>query len=92
MTLKEFKSRYSVDILKLNPGKKVRLFDFIENLKVGGKITADDYNWPTNNCQHFTAQCINLLNATREIPHKNDWISLPKPIIKSLISNEKKNR
>lgn len=30
--MQEFKNRYYVDIIKLKSGKKVKLFDFIENL------------------------------------------------------------
>ena len=89
MTLKDFKAKYSVGTMKLKPNKNINLFDFIEKLKLKGKLTADEYNWPTNNCQHFTASCLNILQAIREIPNKDDWINLPLPIMKTLQLHEK---
>lgn len=90
MTLNDFKKKYSSKIIKLKPKKNVKLFDFIDNLKKEGKLTADEYNWPTNNCQHFTSRCIDILDAVREVPDKDDWINLPKLIFKELEKNEKK--
>lgn len=91
MTLGEFKKRYnSANTFKLTPQRRICLFDFINELKSLGKWTAKDYNWPNNNCQHFTSKCINILHATRYSPTNNDWIYLPKLILKSLKLNEKK--
>ena len=91
MTLGEFKKKYnSVDIFKLNPKRKINLFDFINEIKANGQWTADEYNWPTKNCQHFTAECIKILQAVRFHPRNNDWFYLPKSIINILQSNEMK--
>lgn len=89
MTLREFKEMYpSIAPMKLDVHKKINLFDFIEKVKLSGKWNAREYNWPTNNCQHFTAKLINILKATRSTPDINDWIELPKPILNSLQLNE----
>ena len=91
MTLREFKEKYpSTDPIKLNPHKEIKLHEFINEVQVSGKWGAKDYNWPTNNCQHFTAKLIDLLQATRNAANKDDWIELPKPILQSLKSNEQK--
>lgn len=89
ISLKDFKDKYQSEILKLSTNKEIKLFDFIEKLKSGGKLTASEYNWPNNNCQHFTARCLKILHAKRQIPNENDWISLPKPIMNTLQTNEK---
>ena len=89
MTLREFKEMYpSIAPMKLNAHKKINLFEFIEKAKISGKWNARDYNWPTNNCQHFTAKLINILKATRSTPDNSDWIELPKSILNSLQLNE----
>ena len=89
--LKEFKQRYpAIDPMKLNPNRKMKLFDFIEEVQNSGNWRASDYNWPTNNCQHFTSKLINILKATRNDPNNNDWIDLPKPVLNSLKHNENK--
>ena len=89
MTLREFKEMYpSIAPMKLNTHKKINLFDLIDKVKVSGKWNAREYNWPTNNCQHFTAKLISILKATRSTPDNNDWIELPKPILNSLQLNE----
>lgn len=90
MTLREFKEKYpSIDPYKLHTNLKLKLFDFIEDIKMSGKWTVYDYNWPTNNCQHFTAKLIELLHATRIHPKNDDWMNLPKIILHSLEENEK---
>ena len=90
MSLREFKQRYpSINPMKLNLGKKLKLFDFIKEVKKSGNWRAADYNWPTNNCQHFTAKLINILEASRSAPNYNDWMDLPKPVLNSLELNEK---
>ena len=66
----------------------MKMFDFIEKVKSSGKWGADDYNWPTNNCQHFTAKLIGILKATRDSPNNEDWANLPKPVLNSLKLNE----
>ena len=76
--------------MKLNPHKNVKLFEFIDKILHEGKWGVHDYNWPTNNCQHFTAKLINILGATRDTPTNDDWIELPKQVLNSLESNEKK--
>ena len=92
ITLREFKNKYSVNIMKLKPMKKIKLFEFIDILKIIGKLTAKEYNWPTNNCQYFTAKCLKILKAIREIQDKNDWMNVPKPIMKTLEINEQKKK
>lgn len=90
MTFEEFKKNYpSIEPIKLNVNVKINLFEFIEKVKNSGKWKANDYNWPMNNCQHFTSQLINIIKATRKSPTKEDWIDLPKIILNSLKSNEK---
>ncbi|KAK8845815.1 hypothetical protein M9Y10_020738 [Tritrichomonas musculus] len=92
MTLKEFKERYpSIEVMKLNANRKMKLFNFIDEVKESGNWKATDYNWPTNNCQHFTAKLINILQATRDVPNNNDWVDIPKNVLNSLEENEKKN-
>ena len=92
ISFKEFKERYpSINPMKLNPHKEMKLFDFIEEVKQSGKWSSKEYNWPANNCQHFTAKLIDILQATRAAPTNNDWIDLPKPVMNSLKSNEKSN-
>ena len=66
----------------------IKLHEFINEVEKSGKWVASDYNWPTNNCQHFTAKLINLLQATRNVHNNDDWIELPKPVLQSLKSNE----
>ncbi|KAK8857696.1 hypothetical protein M9Y10_016104 [Tritrichomonas musculus] len=89
MTLGEFKQRYpSIDPIKLNVHRHISLFEFIEKVKESGHWGARDYNWPTNNCQHFTSKLINILKATRETPDHKDWVNLPKLILNSLETNE----
>ena len=90
MTLREFKQRYpSIEPIKLDVNEKVKMFDFIEKVEKSGNWRASDYNWPTNNCQHFTAKVIEILKATRASPATNDWMDLPKQVLNSLKSNEK---
>lgn len=93
MTLREFKNKYpSIDPMKLNPHKNINLHQFIKEVQESGKWGASDYNWPTNNCQHFTAKLIDLLQATRNVANNDDWIDLPKPVLQSLKSNEQKEK
>lgn len=89
LKFKEFKKKYpSIDPMKLNAGRKLKLFDFINEIEKSGNWGVYDYNWPTNNCQHFTAKLIQILEATRDSPSNDDWIDLPKSVLKSLKSNE----
>lgn len=89
MTLKEFKEKYnSFGVKKLNPQKRLYLFDFIEAIKSSGNWRSKYYNWPTNNCQHFSAKCISLLKATRDTINDNDWENLPSTILNTLKLNE----
>ncbi|KAK8864997.1 hypothetical protein M9Y10_010525 [Tritrichomonas musculus] len=67
----------------------MKLFEFIDTILKEGKWGVHDYNWPTNNSQHFNAKLINILGATRDAPYKDDWIELPKQVLNSLESNEK---
>lgn len=90
-TLKEFKKKYPTsDLIKLNAHKDMKLLDFIKEIKESGKWGASDYNWPTNNCQHFTSKMIEILQATRDSPSSQDWIDIPKSVLNSLEANEKK--
>ncbi|KAK8892614.1 hypothetical protein M9Y10_029853 [Tritrichomonas musculus] len=91
MTFKQFKNKFNAaNPMKLNLHKNIKLLDFIDQIKDSGKWGVKDYNWPTNNCQHFTAKLINILEATRESPNNNDWIDIPKLVLESLKSNEEK--
>ena len=85
----EFKERYpSMNPMELQAKRKIKLFEFISEIKKCGNLRASDYNWPTNNCQHFTAKLINILQATRKSPNINDWIEIPKVVLSSLKANE----
>lgn len=89
MKLKDFKVRYPlIDPIKLTSKRNIKLYDFIYEVENSGKLRASDYNWPTNNCQHFTAKLINILHAIRATPDKDDWINIPKVVLNSLQSNE----
>lgn len=89
MSLAEFKENFDVaNIVKLHPKRKMNHFEFMEEVKNSGIWTAKDYNWPTNNCQHFVSSCINILRAVREFPSKNDWLDIPQSIIDTLKKNE----
>ena len=89
MTFGEFKELFdSFDVKKLVPQKNVHMFDFIKEIKDGGKWNALNYNWPTNNCQHFTTLCLNILKAIRYSPNENDWADLPYSIMNTLKTNE----
>lgn len=90
MSLHEFKRKYrATNPMKLNAHRNINLFELINEIKASGKWGAYDYNWPTNNCQHFTAKLIEILKATRDIPNNDDWIDLPKSVLNSLQVNEK---
>lgn len=89
MSLKEFKSTFSAyKVKKVIPHIEMKLFNYIDKVKKSGNWTAYNYNWPTNNCQHFTAKLINILQATRKSPNINDWIEIPKVVLSSLKANE----
>lgn len=60
----------------------MKLLDFINKVKQNGKWGVHD----------FTAELIDILEATRDIPSNDDWIELPKKIINSLELNEKKRK
>lgn len=90
MSFGEFKYYYDTyEIQKIIPKRKIKLFDFIREVKSSGHWRADTYNWPTNNCQHFTLKLINIIKAVRDSPNENDWTNLPPLILKTLQSNEK---
>ena len=90
MTLRQFKERYpSISPMKLKAKNDMKLLDFINKVKESGNWGAKNYNWPTNNCQHFTAKLIEILGATRDAPNNDDWVELPKPVLNSLERNEK---
>lgn len=75
--------------MKLKVNKEIGLIDFINEIKKSGNWRVADYNWPTNNCQYFTAKLISILKATRDSPKNDDWADLPKLVMNSLKSNEK---
>lgn len=89
LTLGEFLNKYENPI-RVVPGKNINLSYFTKKIKNSGKWDAKSYKWRTNNCQHFVAQCMNILDATRYSPNDNDWIILPSRILKVLKSNEHK--
>lgn len=89
MTFGEFKKRFGLfKVKQLKPQKDMKLFDFIKAIKESGNWDAKNYNWPTNNCQHFTCSCLNILNAIRYSPNDKDWIDIPQMIMKVLNKNE----
>lgn len=91
LTFKEFKEKFNAATpMKLKVQKNIKLLDFINQMETNGNWGFKDYNWPTNNCQHFTAKIINVLGATRASPNENDWMDLPKIVFDSLKSNEQK--
>lgn len=90
LTLKEFKEKYNAfNLIKVVPQKNINLIDFMEEVKLSGKWNAKDYQWATNNCQHFVSKCLNILHAVRYLPNENDWMYLPSIILKILKLNEK---
>lgn len=92
MTLGDFKKKFSAaKAMKLNIHKNFKLLNFIKEIKESGNWKVKDYNWPTNNCQHFTVKLIDILQATRDTPSSNDWADLPKVVLNALKTNEEKN-
>lgn len=92
MSLADFKKKFSVTkTMKLNIRKDYKLLDFIDEIKKSGNWNVKDYNWPTNNCQHFTVKLIEILQASRNEPSNDDWANLPKVVLNALKSNEEKN-
>lgn len=68
VTLKQFKEKYpAIEQMKLILHKNLKLFDLIDEIKESGNWGVNNYNWPTNNCQHFTAKLIDILEATRDV-------------------------
>lgn len=89
MKLGEFKEFFNAcELKKLSPKRHLKLFDFIEEVKMSGQWNADSYNWPSNNCQNFAAKCLNILHAVRDSPTINDWANIPPSIMNILKSNE----
>lgn len=92
MSLGDFRKTYNAYELKqMKPGRNMTLFPFLEEVKSSGRWGADDYMWRTHNCQHFTANCVKLLEARRVNQSKTDWMDLPSPIMKTIIQNEFNN-
>lgn len=90
LKLREFKKKYhAIEPIKLNIKRKIKINEFIKEIQKSGKWSADDY-WFTNTCQHFTSKLIDILQASRVAPADDDWFDLPRPILNSLKSNEKK--
>lgn len=91
MSLNDFKKKFSAaKTMKLNINKNYKLLDFIDEIKKSGNWNVKDYNWPTNNCQHFTVKLIEILKASRSEPNNEDWVNLPKGVLNALKSNEEK--
>ncbi|KAK8892613.1 hypothetical protein M9Y10_029852 [Tritrichomonas musculus] len=89
ISFKDFKLKFNAaNPMKLNLKKNIKLLDFIDSIQSSGNWKAKDYNWPTNNCQHFTAKLINILGASRVSPSNEDWVDVPKLVLNSLESNE----
>ena len=89
MSLADFKKKFSATkTMKLNIKKDYKLLDFIDEIKKSGNWNVKDYNWPTNNCQHFTVKLIEILQASRNEPNNDDWANLPKSVLNALKSNE----
>lgn len=89
MPLYRFKEEFDAfDILKLVPQRNISLLSFINEIGESGYWTADDYKWTTHNCQHFSANCLNILKAKRFKSNKHDWTNLPSNIMKVIYRNE----
>lgn len=90
MSLGEFKQYFDgFTVKKLIPKRKITLFSFINELKSSGNWKANQYNWPNNNCQHFTNTCLKILKASSNISDTSYWLNLPPFIIKTIKENEK---
>ena len=89
MTLGEFKEMFnSFNVKKLKPAVNMTLNTFLDKIKYMDKWRAEDYSWHSNNCQHFTAQCLHILQATRTDRNPDDWMDIPSPVMDELILNE----
>ena len=92
-SLKEFKEIFSAfPVKKLIVNKNLTMNDFLQKASLSGKWRAKHYNWATNNCQHFTAKCISILNATRAQKFDDDWTDVIPTVLNSLKSNELKGQ
>ena len=92
-SLKKFKKMFfGHDIRKMNINRNIDLVKFLQEANLSGNWTADNYNWATNNCQHFTAKCIEILQLSRNNPNKYDWTQLSPFVMESILKNEKKQR
>ena len=89
MTLGEFKESFqSFPIKKMRPGRNLTLTRLLSEVKDSGDWGVYDYNWLTNNCQHFTAAVLNVLEAKRMQRSDNDWADIPPPIMNTLLRLE----
>ena len=89
MTLGEFKETFqSFPIKKMRPGRNLTLTRLLSEVKDSGDWGVYDYNWLTNNCQHFTAAVLNVLEAKRMQRSDNDWADIPPPIMNTLLRLE----
>ena len=89
MTLGEFKQMFrSFPVKKMQPGRNLSISRLLQEVTDSGDWTVDDYNWITNNCQHFTAAVLNVLEAKRNFAQENDWAQIPPPIMKTILRLE----
>lgn len=89
MSLHEFIEYFDYcNVKKLESQRNIHLHEFINEVKNSGTWNIDKYHWPTNNCQHFTANCLNILKSTRKVANQNDWANFPSSIYKALKKNE----
>ena len=89
MTLGEFKQMFrSFPVKKMRPGRNLTLTQLLSEVKNSGDWSVDDYNWITNNCQHFTAAVLNVLEAKRNHAQESDWAEIPPPIMNTILRLE----
>lgn len=89
MKLGKFKKTFNAfKVQKVIPHRNLKLFDFIDKLKKSRKWNVRNYNMLFLNCQHFTADCLNILEAKRMSPNEIEWKLFPRRIVKTLKHNE----
>ena len=89
MTLGEFKNMFrAFEVKKMKTGRNITLTTLLDESKRSGSWDADSYNWATNNCQHFSASVLKILEAKRADAKPEDWAEIPPPVMNSILITE----
>ena len=89
MTLGEFKNTFrSFQAKKMKPGRNITLTTLLDEVQKSGSWDAESYNWAVNNCQHFSASVLQLLQAKRADARADDWADIPPPVMRSILRTE----